>query len=100
MRDKLRDDITDKLFEAILLLENIDECYRFFEDIGTVNEIKGFAQRLEVAKLLDGGYKYSDISERTGASPATISRVSKCLNYGEDGYNLILDKLKDKDGIK
>jgi len=97
---KTKDDLTDKLFEAILLLENTDECYRFFEDIGTINEIKGFAQRLEVAKLLDSGYKYSDVSDRTGASPATISRVSKCLNYGEDGYNLILDKLKNKGGIK
>ena len=97
MNDKLRDEMTDNLFKAILTLESIDECYDFFEDIGTVNEIKGFAQRLEVAKMLRSGEKYSVISEITGASPATISRVSRCLNYGPDGYNLVLDRLSQKE---
>ena len=94
MNKKLRDELTDKLFEAVLLLENKDECYRFFEDIGTVSEIKAFAQRLEVAKMLDEGKTYREIHEKTGASEATISRVSRCLNYGADGYRLILNRLK------
>ena len=95
MNNKLKDELTDNLFEAILLLKNVDECYSFFEDIGTVNEIKGFAQRLKVAEMLRAGYKYTNISEVTGASPATISRVSRCLNYGADGYNLVLDRLEN-----
>lgn len=96
MNSKLKNDMTDKLFEAILSLESIDECYRFFEDIGTISEIHSFAQRLEVAILLQDGYKYAEISERTGASAATISRVNKCLNYGADGYKLVLDRINKK----
>lgn len=95
--EKLKDKSIDALFEAILTLQTVEECYRFFEDIGTVSEIKGFAQRLEVAKLLKEGRKYAEVSELTGASPATISRVSKCLNYGEDGYHLALQRLKEKE---
>ncbi|KJS20768.1 MAG: hypothetical protein VR72_13400 [Clostridiaceae bacterium BRH_c20a] len=91
---KLKDDFTDKLFEAILLLESEEECYQFFEDICTVSELKSIAQRLEVAKMLAEENTYTDIASETGASTATISRVKRCLNYGADGYKLILEKLK------
>ncbi len=95
--DRLREESVDNLFDAILTLESLDECYKFFEDIGTINEIKSFAQRFEVANMLKQGMTYGDISAKTGASTATISRVSKCLNYGSDGYNLVIDRLKDKE---
>lgn len=97
MNNKLKDEAIDNLFKAILQLKNIDECYLFFEDIGTVAEIKALAQRLEVAKMLKDGYKYGDIADATGVSTATISRVSRCLNYGADGYNLVLDRINKKD---
>jgi len=98
--EKLRDDMTDKLFKAILSLKNTDECYSFFEDICTITEIKDMAQRLEVAGLLCDGKKYSYVSEKTGASPATISRVSRCLNYGADGYKLVLDRISGEEQTK
>lgn len=94
MNSKIKDESTDKLFEAILLLKNIEECYNFFEDICTVAEIKAFAQRLEVAGMLREKKTYTEISEKTGASTATISRVNRCLMYGADGYNLVLDRLE------
>ena len=97
MNSKLRDEHTDSLFDAILLLENTEECYIFFEDICTIAEIKALAQRLEVAKMLREKKTYTDICEQTGASTATISRVNRCLVYGADGYNLVLDRLKEKD---
>ena len=87
-----RDDI-DKLFQAILMLENEEDCYRFFEDICTINEIHAIAQRLEVAKLLNEKKTYNEIEEITGASTATISRINKCLVYGADGYKLVLSKM-------
>ncbi|NTV90458.1 MAG: hypothetical protein HGA22_08895 [Clostridiales bacterium] len=96
MNSKIRDSHTDGLFEAILALKEIDECYNFFEDICTVSEIKAMAQRLEVAKMLRKGKTYTDISEKTGASTATISRVNRCLNYGSDGYKTILERLEEK----
>ncbi len=96
MNSKIKDDATDELFKAILLLKNIDECYNFFEDICTIPEIKALAQRLEVAKMLDEGKTYIDICEKTGASTATISRVNKCLNYGADGYKTVLERLKNR----
>lgn len=83
----------DILFNAILKLENIEECYKFFEDIATINELKALSQRIEVAKMLKDKKVYTEIAETTGASTATISRVNKCLNYGEGGYNIILDRL-------
>jgi len=86
--------MTDQFFNSILLLENIDECYRFFEDVATISEIQGLSQRLEVARMLKEGSIYEDIAEKTGASSATISRVKKCLYYGADGYQLVLKKLK------
>jgi TrpR-related protein YerC/YecD len=96
LNSKLQDEFTDQLFEAILLLKNKEECYKFFEDISTVNELKSLAQRLEVARMLNDGYTYEEIAETTGASTATISRVKRCLNYGADGYQLILERMKDK----
>ncbi|HHU49772.1 MAG TPA: helix-turn-helix domain-containing protein [Clostridiales bacterium] len=95
-QSKLRDDQVDMLFDSILCLENREECYRFFEDLCTVNEIKSLAQRLEVAIMLRKKYTYNEIAERTGASTATISRVNRSLIYGSDGYNRILDKLEKK----
>ena len=97
MNSKLRDEHTDNLFDAILLLENREESYSFFEDICTIAEIKALAQRLEVAKMLREKKTYTDICEKTGASTATISRVNRCLVYGADGYNLVLDRLKERD---
>lgn len=96
MNSKIRDKWTDELFNAILLLKSTEECYNFFEDICTVSEIKAMAQRLEVAKMLKEGYTYMDISEKTGASTATISRVNRCLNYGSDGYRTVLERLYGK----
>ncbi|NSW90567.1 MAG: hypothetical protein HPY74_07795 [Firmicutes bacterium] len=93
MNGKLKDPLIDRLFEAILLLRNEEECYKFFEDICTIAEIKALAQRLEVARLLREKKTYNEISEITGASTATISRVNRCLNYGADGYNMILARL-------
>ncbi len=95
INEKLREPFVDRLFEAILMLKNVEECYRFFEDIATVSEIKSLAQRLEVAKMLEKNSTYTLIAEVTGASTATISRVKRCLNYGADGYKLLLDRLKD-----
>ena len=84
------------LFEAILKLENIEECYCFFEDLCTISEIKAMSQRLEVAKMLMAGDTFNTIVEKTGASTATISRVNRCINYGAGGYGEILGRLKDE----
>lgn len=92
-QSKIKDKFTDALFEAILKLENMEECYRFFEDICTIKELQSISQRLEVAKLLKEGKTYSEIEKITGASTATISRVNRCLHYGADGYKLILERL-------
>jgi TrpR-related protein YerC/YecD len=92
--DKLRGKELDQLFQAILLLENIEECYRLFDDLATVNEIQSLAQRLQVAKMLREGYTYHKIETETGASTATISRVKRSLNYGNDAYDMILERLK------
>lgn len=88
-----REDI-DELFAAILSLENEEDCYRFFEDICTVNEIHSIAQRLQVAKLLSEGKTYNEIEDITNASTATISRINKCLVYGADGYKRVLERIK------
>lgn len=95
-RSKFHDESIDQLFEAILSLEDMGECYRFFEDICTVNEIKSLAQRLEVARMLSEEKTYNEIAEKTNASTATISRVGRFLNYGADGYKIILDRLCSK----
>lgn len=91
--EKLRDALTDQLFRAIGQLNDLDECYRFFEDVCTVAEIKSMAQRLEVARMLEANYTYGEITDRTGASTATISRVKRCLHYGADGYKTVLKRL-------
>ena len=88
-----RDDI-DELFDAILTLNDREDCYRFFEDICTVNEIHAIAQRLQVAKLLSAKRTYNEIEDIMKASTATISRINKCLVYGADGYKRVLDRLK------
>ena len=93
----MKNPATDQLFEAILRLESIEECYRFFDDICTIKEIRSLAQRLQVAKLLETSKTYSEIEELTGASTATICRINKCLNYGADGYKLILERIKEGD---
>lgn len=87
----------DVLFEAILKLENIEECYKFFEDIATINELKAISQRIQVANMLKDKKVYTEIAEKTGASTATISRVNKCLNYGEGGYDIVLERMYPKD---
>jgi len=92
-RPKIKDRQLDELFEAVLKLDSIEECYRFFEDICTINELKSISQRLEVAKLLRQDKTYNEIEQKTGASTATISRINRALNYGAEGYNLVLDKL-------
>lgn len=93
MDERLRDALTDRLFAAVLSLRNVEECYRFFEDVCTVGELKAMAQRLEVARMLAEGLKYDEIVARTGASTATISRVKRCLHFGADGYRLVLERL-------
>lgn len=94
--DKLRGEELDQLFQAILKLKTLEDCYIFFDDLCTVNEIKSLAQRLEVAKMLRQGYTYHKIETETGASTATISRVKRCLNYGNDGYTLVLDRIEEE----
>ncbi len=94
---KIKSEAVDNLFKAILLLESIDECYRFFEDICTIGEIQAMAQRLEVARMLKEGMTYNEIVKKTGASTATISRIKRYLNYGADGYNLILERMKKQE---
>ena len=86
----------DMLFKAVLELQNIDECYKFFEDIATITELKAISQRIQVAKMLKEKRVYTEIAEVTGASTATISRVNKCLNYGQGGYDLVLDRINSK----
>ena len=93
--EKLHTEEVDCLFEAILSLKNTDECYKFFEDICTVKEILDISQRLKAAKMLKNGANYIDISKETGMSTATISRVSKCLEYGGGGYALIIDRVSE-----
>ena len=93
-QSKLQDAQIDALFEAMQCLETKEDYYRFFEDISTVAEIKALAQRMEVARMLDQEQTYTEIVKITGASTATISRVKRCLNYGADGYRLVLDRMK------
>jgi len=86
----------DDFFEAILVLETKEDCYRFFEDVCTASEIVSMAQRLQVAKMLLDDCTYQDIASLTGVSSATISRVKRSLNYGADGYTTVFAKLKAK----
>ena len=98
MNSKIKDESVDFLFEAILSLKTVDECYNFFEDLCTVPEIKAMSQRLLVAHMLSTKRVYSDIVAETGASTATISRVNRSLNYGSDGYDMVFARLSEKDG--
>ncbi|MBQ2840486.1 MAG: helix-turn-helix domain-containing protein [Oscillospiraceae bacterium] len=89
----------DRLFEAVLRLQSVDECYNFFEDICTINEVQDMAQRFDVALMLDEGRNYQTIAKEANVSTATISRVSRCLNYGSGGYRSAIDKLKGKETL-
>ena len=86
----------EDLFEAILALQNKEECQKFFEDLCTISEISAMAQRLEVAKLLREKKTFQEVVAATGASTTTISRVNRCLQYGSDGYRLVLDRIEEK----
>ena len=96
MNSKLKTPSVEQLFEAVLSLENKDECFDFFEDVCTINEILSLSQRFEVAKMLKDKRTYLDISEKTGASTATISRVNRSLNYGNDGYEMVFKRMAEK----
>ena len=98
MNSKIKDESVDFLFQAILSLKTVDECYNFFEDLCTVPEIKAMSQRLLVAHMLSTKRVYSDIVAETGASTATISRDNRSLNYGCDGYALVFGRLDAKNG--
>ncbi|MCM3088068.1 Trp operon repressor family [Bhargavaea ginsengi] len=95
--EKLRGPQTDALFEAILELRDLDECYRFFDDLATISEVQSLSQRLNVARMLKMGYTYENIKNETGASTATISRVRRCFDYGSGGYVEILARMEEED---
>jgi TrpR-related protein YerC/YecD len=97
MTKKIRTEGVNHLFEAILTLKDNEECYQFFEDVCTVNELLSLAQRFEVAQMLRNKKTYLDIAEKTGASTATISRVNRSLNYGNDGYDMVFERLNKED---
>ena len=91
---KFKNDAVDKLIEAILTLKTVDECYAFFDDACTIKEMESISQRFDVARNLCLGKSYADINKITGASTATICRVSKCINYGDGGYKLAIDRIE------
>ena len=91
--DKLRGEQLDQLFDAILSLKTREECYQFFDDVATMNEIRSLSQRLQVAKMLNEGSTYNAIEKQTKASTATISRVRRCLDYGSGGYETVLKRI-------
>ena len=93
MNKKIRTPAVETLFEAIIQLKSVDECFDFFEDLATINEILSLSQRFEVARMLRQHKTYLEIAEKTGASTATISRINRALNYGADGYQLVLKRL-------
>ena len=97
MNEKIKTDAVDYLFEAILCLETKEECYSFFADLCTVNELLSLSQRFEVAAMLKEKKTYLGIAEKTGASTATISRVNRSLNYGNDGYELVLGRMEPRE---
>lgn len=94
MSDKIRDENTDYLFRAILTLDSLDECYKFFQDLCTVSELKEMSKRFKAARMLRDNYIYTDIAKETGLSTATISRVNRCLKYGNDGYVTVLERME------
>ncbi len=93
MNKKLHTEAVDAMFDAILSLENREECYQFFEDLATINEILSLSQRFEVAAMLKEGRTYLAIAEKTGASTATISRVNRSLQFGNDGYDMVFERI-------
>ncbi len=97
MSKKIRTEAVDYLFSAILSLKDKEECYTFFEDVCTVNELLSLSQRYEVAKMLREKKTYLEIAEKTGASTATISRVNRSLNYGNDGYDMVFARIDQED---
>ena len=97
MNKKIRTESVDYLFKAILSLQNKEECYIFFEDICTINELISLSQRFEVAKMLRQQKTYLEIADKTGASTATISRVNRSLNYGNDGYEMVFARMKENE---
>ena len=97
---KLKNKKFDEFFDAVLMLRDKDDCYKFFEDVCTIRELHSITQRLEVAKLLKIRKTYNEIEKETGASTATISRVNRNLNYGAEGYELVLDELIARDSAK
>ena len=94
MNSKIRTEAVSHLFQAILTLENEEECFEFFEDLCTVNELLSLSQRFEVASMLKRKDTYMKIAQKTGASTATISRVNRSLNYGNDGYDMVFGRMK------
>ena len=96
MSKNIRTEAVDHLFEAILCLKDKEECYTFFEDVCTINELLSLSQRFEVAKMLMDKRTYLDISVKTVASKSTISRVSRSLNYGNDGYDMVFKRMEEK----
>ena len=96
MNKKIRTEAVDHLFDAILELQEKEECYSFFEDLCTVNELLSLSQRFEVASMLRDHKTYLEIAEKTGASTATISRVNRSLNYGCDGYEMVFERLESE----
>lgn len=96
MNKKIKTPAVDYLFDAILCLKTREECYSFFEDLCTVNELLSLSQRFEVAAMLKEKKTYLEIADKTGASTATISRVNRSLNYGNDGYDLVFDRMEKK----
>ena len=98
MSKKIRTEAVDHLLEAILCLKDKEECYTFFEDVCPIYELLSLSQRFEVAKMLTDKRTYLDISEKTGASTATISRVNRSLNYGNDGYEMVFARMKKNNG--
>ncbi|MGN1314680.1 MAG: YerC/YecD family TrpR-related protein [Lachnospiraceae bacterium] len=95
MNKKLKTETVDHLFDAILCLKDKEECYSFFEDLCTVNELLSLSQRFEVASMLKDHKTYLEIAEKTGASTATISRVNRSLNYGNDGYEMVFKRMSE-----
>lgn len=96
MNKKIMTPAVDELFDAILSLQSKEECYSFFEDLCTINELLSLSQRYEVASMLRDKKTYLEIAEKTGASTATISRVNRSLNYGNDGYDMVFKRMEEK----
>jgi TrpR-related protein YerC/YecD len=95
-KSKFQSPETDLFFDAILSMRDAEECYRFFEDVSTINELRALSQRFYIAKLLSEGKTYQEIENLTKASTATISRINKCYRYGADGYKIAMERLSKK----